>query len=908
MKKRSSTSAPPPPETPPPQPQFTSDENAERHAAVLEDMSEVIIRYLPDGTYTYVNDAFCRLLGRRREEMIGFSWFQQLETKEITSILAKLNTLTPENPVVKLDYPVTNANRQQRWMQFINRGLFDANGRLQETQAVGHDITELKELQLALMESNERWKFAIEGPGDGVWDWNVPDGKVNFSKRWKAMIGFEEHEIEADFSEWRDRLHPDDVEQALSNVSAHLNRKTDSYTNEFRMRCKDGTWKWILARGQVTQRDSKGNPLRVVGTHTDISAAKAAKEREENNLRLVATGAPLSETLEAIVASIEAQHPEMLCGVMLLDRSGSKLILSAAPSLPEPFRMATQNMAVKADLACSGAAVFSRSRVVVEDISKSPNWRKYKAAAKQSGLRACWAELIFDAAGQILGTFTCFHHQPHVPTAAELHTISQAASLAALAIQRFRDEEALRENERSFRAIFEQAAVGVALIDTPTGRFLKVNQRIAGIYHVTREDLLDSPFMAMTHPEDLAADLALWEQLKAGAIGSINLEKRILNASGKISWVSLTVSPMWIPGEKPKVHMIVVQDISSRKEAEANYLRELEYNQALITHTSAYIAALNKRGEFIHLNPAFLAGLGYPAGQLIGRTPWQSGLMDKAEIDRSKRRFQQLLHHGSNPAVEVRLRAATGEWRDVELRSVATHLPDGNTDRIIITGTDVTQRNHLQREVLNIVEGEQARLGHDLHDGVGQTMSGIISLLNALENDLSGTAQADAHRIRELLQESVSEVRRMSHGLSPTSVKYRGLRGGLELLAETARLNYRTPCTCEIDRSIEINDTEIETHLYRICQEAINNALHHGKPSHLFITLDRKNDDLILQIRNDGASVKNSTQEKKPGIGLRIMEYRANLIGASLVAGPSADGGFLVTCRLATPNHRHPAD
>lgn len=875
--------------------------DAERHAEVLDDMSEVILRYLPDGTYTYVNEAFCRLTGRTRDQLLGYSWLSQLGPEQSAVVLAKLRLITPRNPVVTLEYPITNPQGKLRWMQFINRGLFNAKGRLQETQAVGHDISELKQAQLDLIESNERWKFAVEGSGDGVWDWNVPTGQVSYSKRWKEMIGYEELEIGPDFIEWRTRLHPDDLEAALSTIGTHLSGKSDSYTNEFRMLCKDGSWKWILARGKVTQRDANGNPLRVVGTHTDISAAKAAKQREEHNLRLVATAAPLSESLDAIVTSIAAQHPGMICAVMLTDPSGTRLVPGTVSQLPLTFRTAIAEMPIKANEACSGAAAFARSRVIVEDIAKSPNWRKYRSVAKLAGLRSGWAQPIFDSTGHILGTFACYHRQPHSPTTPELQTIDQAASLTALAIQRHRSEEALRASEHSFRAIFEQAAVGVALIDTPTGRFLKVNQRMAEINRVTPEQMLKTTFMAMTHPDDLQADLDLMEKLKTGQIRNFNLEKRNVTTSGEVIWISLTVSPMWKPGETPSVHMSVVQDITASKNAEANYLRELEYNQALITHTSAYIAALNTRGEFIHLNPAFLSGLGYHAGQLIGRTPWQSGLMNKQESNRSKQRFQQLLSVGSQPAIEVRLRASHGEWHDVELRSVATRLPDGQIDRIIITGNDVTERKRLQREILNLVEGEQARLGHDLHDGVGQTMTGIISLLNALETDLSGPAQDDARRIRELLQDSVSEVRRMSHGLSPTSVKYRGLHGGLELLAETVRLNYRTPCTCEIDPAIDLNDSEIETHLFRICQEAINNALRHGKPSHVQLSLAVKNGDLILQITDDGKGSTAPQSHSPSGIGLRVMDYRANLIGATLRAGPAAGGGFVVTCRLALP-------
>jgi len=275
--------------------------------------------------------------------------------------------------------------------------------------------------------------------------------------------------------------------------------------------------------------------------------------------------------------------------------------------------------------------------------------------------------------------------------------------------------------------------------------------------------------------------------------------------------------------------------------------------------------------------------------------------MDAQETLRSKERFARLLRGEDNPPADVRLRTRGGEWHAVELRSTSTRTPDGKLDRIVITGTDMTERNYLQREILRVVEQEQARVGHDLHDGVGQTMTGMVIMMETLVAELQGEAREHATRIHQLMNESVAEVRRMSHGLSPTSVKYRGLAGALNLLAETVRTNFRTPCVCDVDTSIVINNEEKEAHLFRIAQEAVNNALRHGKPDKVQITLQAMGaGECELRIEDDGIGMKKSKKasEHGPGIGMRVMEYRANLIGGRLKIHPKPKRGLVVTCQF----------
>lgn len=147
-------------------------------------------------------------------------------------------------------------------------------------------IQKRKDSEKALAESEKRWKFALEGAGDGVWDWNMQTGTVVFSKAWKSMLGYEEHEVGNGLNEWAGRVHPDDLDHVMADIKSYLDGRSPAYSNEHRMLCKDGSWKWILDRGMVFNRATDGAPTRMVGTHTDITRHKllesALKQNEED--------------------------------------------------------------------------------------------------------------------------------------------------------------------------------------------------------------------------------------------------------------------------------------------------------------------------------------------------------------------------------------------------------------------------------------------------------------------------------------------------------------------------------------------------------------------------------------------------------------------------------------------------
>lgn len=166
-----------------------------------------------------------------------------------------------------------------------------------------------KKLTKQLEESEFRWKFAIEGAGDGVWDWNIQTNKSLYSKRWKEMLGYDEYEILPTHQEWENRIHPDDKALVDNTIKAYFQGEIPIYSVEFRLQCKDGSYKWILSRGMVVNYDKQGKPNRMIGTHSDIDERKST-EKILQKLYTAIEQSPASVVITDLEACIEYVNPQ----------------------------------------------------------------------------------------------------------------------------------------------------------------------------------------------------------------------------------------------------------------------------------------------------------------------------------------------------------------------------------------------------------------------------------------------------------------------------------------------------------------------------------------------------------------------------------------------------------------------
>ena len=232
------------------------------------------------GRFSMVNCAHARALGAKDvSEVVGKTDADFLPEATVSRHRqAEESVLRSGEPQINVEESLVDEAGNQRWFSVTRVPLKDAHGRVEGLVGIKHDITDRKRAEQAIRESQERLALVIRGSNDGIWDWNILTGETYFSPRWKDMIGFQDDEIENRFSAWENLIHPDDREKVRQRVQSYLAGDAPVYEMEHRLRHKDGSYRWILARG-VMQRDAEGRPVRMAGSHMDLTELKNALEQ-----------------------------------------------------------------------------------------------------------------------------------------------------------------------------------------------------------------------------------------------------------------------------------------------------------------------------------------------------------------------------------------------------------------------------------------------------------------------------------------------------------------------------------------------------------------------------------------------------------------------------------------------------
>jgi two-component system CheB/CheR fusion protein len=334
------------------------------------------------------------------------------------------------------------------------------------------------------------------------------------------------------------------------------------------------------------------------------------------------------------------------------------------------------------------------------------------------------------------------------------------------------------------------------------------------------------------------------------------------------------------------------------KHHELALLYRIEIFQVLAETAREGIVLADIHGRIEYVNPAVEKLFGYDSGELVGES-----------VEQLMPREQGAAHAGyMNRYLETGVPRIIGNGRQlIAVRKNGERFPIylsiGDIDtsqKRLFAGVilDMSEQQRLQREILEIPVSEQRRIGQELHDGLGQQLTGLGLLATSLLNKASKPEYELAAQLARGLQEALSQLRALSRGLVPVDVDSGRFVDALETLAENLHRQSGLEISLDVHEPVRVADNSSAMHLYRIVQEAANNAIKHANASQIEIAVGSEGERGYLSVRDDGSGFDTATEDPQ-GLGLRIMKYRCELIDAELVVRAANAEGCEIKCYFA---------
>lgn len=326
--------------------------------------------------------------------------------------------------------------------------------------------------------------------------------------------------------------------------------------------------------------------------------------------------------------------------------------------------------------------------------------------------------------------------------------------------------------------------------------------------------------------------------------------------------------------------------------------------QAIIKTVVDGIITIDGQGIIESVNPAVERMFGYKARELVGRNV--ARLMPEPYSRQHDAHIQRYLKTGRAHIVGIG-REVAGLRKDGTVFPMDLAVSEWRLgERVMFTGVvrDITERKRAEEAIASVSEEERRRFGRELHDGLGQQLTGVALLAKALQSKLSNhglPCQEEARDIADLTSRVLNDVKRHAHGLYPVELERRGLAAALEELALNQRSLFGVSCTFEVRGPMPDMELRTALHLYRIAQEAAHNALKHGRAKRVCIRMDRQDNMLCMQVEDDGRGMPARLPARR-GMGLTIMKHRASSIGAALDIGRGPARGTVVRVLWKVPD------
>jgi len=454
--------------------------------------------------------------------------------------------------------------------------------------------------------------------------------------------------------------------------------------------------------------------------------------------------------------------------------------------------------------------------------------------------------------------------------------------------------EGLRHSNARLRSILDTVPASIMML-SHDGTIKYINHALSG---ESNHDIAGANILDLLRPSDHAF---CESQLRAVVENGESCQMEILLPGPPSSpmWCLINVGPI-VQEEQITGLTLVGTDITRTKLAEEALEAREAHLQAVVDTAVESIVVINAEGIIFSFNPASEQIFGYKEDEVVGKNV--KILMPGSHARHHDGYIRQYLETGEKKIIGIG-REVTGRKKDGTTFPLDLAVSEfRHAGKRMFAGIirDISERKVLERHLSEAAEIEQQRIAQDLHDGLGSQLSGIALLATVLYRKLEAGASPQAELSGELVnhvKDADSQLRRVAHGLMPVEVAASGLTEALASLARITNQADNLSCSLCTDGAFLLEDITVSTHLLRIAQEAVRNAIRHGHAAQIDLSLVVHASHIRLTIRDDGVGIGDSDPAAS-GLGLRTMRYRSEAIGALLEIAPVETGGTIVTCTL----------
>ena len=786
------------------------------------------------------------------------------------------------------------------------------------------------------MSHKDKYFTLFEQASDGVHTYDFAGNFLEVNTKLCEMLGYTREELLR--LNVTDLIPPEDLTAAP--VQFEQLRSGQTIISEREIRRKDGT----LMPVEISGKMLGANVLQaIVRDITERRATESLLDAQKESLEMLVSGAPLSEVLAYLTTVVEKQaEDKAIASILLLDEEGH-LHNGAAPSLPAAYIAAIEGIKADPKLGTCSAAAALRTIVISPDIACDPNWRGIRHLPLELGLRAAWSRPIMARDGRVLGTFGTYFRECRGPTAREQQVVEILARTAALAIERKRSEEALRESEEWLRTIFDASRDGILVEDDE--RIVYVNKSYAGLFGYEAADLVGRHISLVISPGDETRLLTYGKQRAQGDAPECLYEFKGRHKDGRLLDVEASVSTSVIAGRAYITS--IVRDIAERKLAEEQ-LRNSEARYRLLFESNplpVWVYDLETLA-FLAVNDAAVGHYGYSREEFLRLTLkdirpaedipllLENRSQPEAGLHLSEICWRHRKKDGTIIYVEVTCHSFVFEGRPAEIvlahdvtdrkrtEDALRHAHDDLERRVSARTAELVESNQsLQTEIserkraqeahrqllgqlVTAQEDERRRLSRELHDQVGQHLAVIVLLIDSLKRSASfATTEANLQKLEEVAGQLSDEVDSLAWELRPTMLDDLGLTAALDKYVR----KWSERSLIAVDLQSTGLDTErlpaaIETAVYRIIQESLTNVLKHSGASSVGLILEQRGSHVSAIVEDNGSGFDEEAMQATPvadrRIGLLGMQERAALVGGSLHIESARGVGTTVYLRI----------